>query len=113
MTGYDDDDDGDGVTGNDNDVDGDGATGDNVDDVNGNGAMEYDDDDGDGMTDDDVDDDCNGATDNDVLHDGRRRLRDIDGGGATGNNNNDDGDLGLGARPLLQSSLPTHWPVGG
>jgi hypothetical protein len=57
--------------------------------ADGNGATGYDDDDGDGATGD-------------------------DGDGATGDNVNDvDGDLGLGARLLPPSSLPTPRPVGG
>ena len=63
--------------------------GDNVDDVNGDGATGYDDNNG------------NGAMDN-------------DGDGAMGDNVDDvDGNLGLGARPPLPSSLPTPRPVGG
>ena len=63
--------------------------GDNVDDVNGDGATGYDNNNG------------NGAMDN-------------DGDGAMGDNVDDvDGNLGLGARPLPPSSLPTPRPMGG
>ena len=63
--------------------------------------------------DNDVDDDCDGATDDDVRRDGGQRRRDVNGDGAMGVNDNDDGNHGLGAQPLLSSSLPTPRPVGG